>query len=105
MEKTRQLYIDKHLTEKDVSGMSITQVNTIIMSKFYELGDSLTSPKIKIAKSFLPATMSEEELIEWIKSNIDFSKLKSKMMAMGIILKAFPGFEGREVKKVLDNNF
>lgn len=105
MEKTRQLYIDKHLTEKDVAGMNTTQLNTLVMTMFHKLGNSLTSPKIKIAKSFLPATVSEEELVEWIKNNIDFSKLRNKLSAMGPILKAFPGFEGNEVRKILDKHF
>jgi len=47
------------------------------------LGNSLTSPKIEIAQSYLPKQASEEEIISWIKENIEFSNYKNKMQANG----------------------
>lgn len=105
MEKTRLLYVDKHLTEGDVSSLSSTELNKLVTEKIDELGSNLSSDKIVIAKKYLPPSLSEEELIEWIKENIDFSKLKNKMQAMGIIMKQYSGMDGNFVKKVLINNF
>ena len=101
MEKTRELYIQKHLTEKDVTGLNATQVNTLIIKKFHELGDNLTSTKIEIAKTYLPKALSEEELKQWIKENIDLTQYKNKMQAMKPIMEQFKGMDGNIVKKAL----
>jgi len=101
MEKTRELYIQRHLTEVDVKGLSSSQVDVLIKSKFNELGETLTSQKIMIAKDYLPAQASEEEIIKWIKENIDFSKFKNKMQAMGPIMKQFQGSDGNVIKQIL----
>jgi len=101
IEKTRELYLQKHLTSKDVEGVTPSQLNTIVSQKMDELGDKLTSDKIKIAQEYLPKSLTEEELIIWVKENIDFSQFKNKMQAMKIILNQFKGMDGNFVKKVL----
>lgn len=101
MEKTRELYIQRYLTEADVKGLSSSQVDVLITSKFNELGENLTSQKIMIAKDYLPAQASEEEIKQWIKENIDFSKFKNKMQAMKPIMKQFSGCDGNFVKQIL----
>lgn len=102
MEKTRQLYIDKHITEKDVEGLNASQLNTLVISKFNELGEKLTSPKIQIAKQYLPGQASEEEVIAWIKENIDLSQFKNKMQAMKPIMNQFRGMDGNFIRKILE---
>lgn len=104
-EKTRQLYIDKHLTEKDVSGLSSSELNTLVTNKINELGESLTSRHIEIAMTYLPKALSEEELIQWIRENIDFSQFKNKMQAMKIIMSAHQGLDGNIAKEVLLKHF
>jgi len=57
---------------------------------------------IRIIESYLPKTATEEEIISWIKQNVDFSKLKNKMQAMGQIMKHFgSATDGNIVKEIL----
>ena len=41
----------------------------------------------EILESYLPKKMSEEDVIKWITENIDFSELKNKMQAVGLVTK------------------
>lgn len=100
-EKERLIYSYRHITEEDVEGIDYKYLKKMVDLKIQELGDSLTSPKIEIAKKYLPKQVSEEDIISWIKENIDFSKLKNKMQAMGSIMKQFKGADGNFVKGIL----
>jgi uncharacterized protein len=101
MEKTRELYIQHHITESDIKGLNASQVDVLIKSKIDELGDNLTSPKIMIAKEYLPAQASEEEIKQWITENIDFSKYKNKIQAMSPLMKKFSGCDGNYIRQIL----
>lgn len=101
MEKTRELYQQKILTESDVSGLTAKQLSDLTNTKITEMGDSLTSLVIQIAQTYLPAQASEDEIEKWIKENIDFSQFKNKMQAMGPIMKQFKGCDGNIVKQIL----
>jgi uncharacterized protein YqeY len=105
VEKTRELYIQKYLTEKDVTGLTSTELNNLVTKMINDLGENLHSPKITIAENYLPVGLTEEELIQWIKDNVDFSKFKNKIQAMGIIMKEFSSMDGNFVRKVLTENF
>ena len=105
MEKTRQLYVDKHLTESDVSGLNASELNKLVSDKMNELGENLTSSKIEIALAYLPKALSEEDLIQWIKDNVDFSQFKNKMQAMKIIMSAHEGLDGNVAKQILLKHF
>ena len=105
MEKTRQLYVDKHLTESDVTGINGAELNKLVSDKINELGEKLTSQKIEIAMSYLPKSLSEDELIQWIKDNVDFSQFKNKMQAMKIIMTAHEGLDGNITKQILLKHF
>lgn len=101
-EKERLLYHYRHIKEEDVEGgITYKELKKIVDEKIQELGDSLTSEKIEIAKNYLPKQASEEEIITWIKENIDFSQFKNKMQAMGPIMKQFKGCDGNFVKNIL----
>lgn len=100
-EKEHLLYYNKHLTESDVYGLNPSQLRTLVLKKFQELGDSLTSTKILIAQAYLPKQATEEEITEWIHENIDFSIYKNKMQAMGPIMAQFKGCDGNFVKNFL----
>lgn len=100
-EKTRQLYIDKHLTAEDVESLTASELSKLISKKIVELGDSLTSERIKVAEGYLPKAASKDEIISWIKENIDFSQYKNKMQAMGPIMKRFKSNDGNFVKEIL----
>jgi len=100
-EKERLLYSDKYITESDITGISASDLKKLVNNKFQELGDSLTSSKIKIAQEYLPKQATEEEIGAWIHKNIDFSSYKNKMQAMGPIMKQFKGCDGNFVKNLL----
>lgn len=100
-EKERLIYSYRHITEEDVEGINFKELKKMVDLKIQELGNSLTSPKIEIAQNYLPKQASEEDIILWIKENIDFSKLKNKMQAMGLIMKQFKGSDGNFVKSIL----
>jgi len=99
-EKTRVLYVDKFITESMVKDLSSTQLNKLTKEMLTELGDKVTSLKIGLAQSYLPKEIGEEEIIDWITDNIDFSKLKNNMQAIGIVKKHF----GEAVNPVLVKN-
>lgn len=64
-------------------------------------GDS--SPFIDIIEAYLPQMATEEEIRNWIESNIDFSAYKNKMQAMGAIMAHFgSSADGKQVKQVLE---
>uniref|UniRef100_A0A7C4RQE1 Uncharacterized protein n=1 Tax=Desulfatirhabdium butyrativorans TaxID=340467 RepID=A0A7C4RQE1_9BACT len=55
-----------------------------------------------ILESYLPKTASEEEIRCWIEENVDFSKFKSPMQAMGTVMKHFGKLaDGNLVKRIL----
>lgn len=100
-QKERQLYIQRHLTEADVKDINAQQLKKLVADKFTELGDSLTSPEIEVAKKYLPKAATEEEVTTWIQENLDLSTFKNKMQAMGPIMKQFRGADGNFIKGIL----
>ena len=65
-------------------------------------GDDSDSEYINIIESYLPKMATDEEIKIWIKQNIDFSQFKSKMQAMGSIMKHFGSLaDGNMVRKIL----
>ncbi|MGA8178988.1 MAG: hypothetical protein WB792_02945 [Desulfobacterales bacterium] len=53
-------------------------------------------------ESYLPKMAAEEEISAWIRQNVDFSKFKNKMQAMGAIMKHFgASADGNIVKEIL----
>jgi uncharacterized protein YqeY len=100
-EKTRELFVQEHLTEVDVRGLSSSDLTKLYKNKITELGDKLTSGKIQIAESYLPEVASEDDMKQWIIDNINLSQFKNKMQAMGPIMKQFKGADGNIVKKIL----
>jgi len=57
---------------------------------------------LTVIESYLPTEATESEIVAWIASNIDFAKYKSKIQAMGDILKHFAGrTDGKVVKEIL----
>lgn len=59
---------------------------------------------IGIIEAYLPETASDAEIESWIKENVDFSKYKNKMQAMGEIMKHFgSSADGNTVKRILQD--
>jgi uncharacterized protein YqeY len=61
-----------------------------------------SSAYLRILQSYLPKTLSHEEIVDWIKENIDFSEYQNKMQAMGKIMKHFgKQANGKMVNEIL----
>lgn len=57
---------------------------------------------IRIIETYLPQMASEDEIVAWIDDNIDLSQFKSKMQAMGPIMKHFgTRADGNAVRSIL----
>ena len=57
---------------------------------------------LELLESYLPQMATPQEIEAWIKSNVDFSNLKSPMQAMGSVMKHFGKLaDGNQVKAVL----
>lgn len=67
-----------------------------------ELKKEDTSEYLEILQSYLPETASREEIVAWIKANIDFTQYKNKMQAMGPVMKHFGKLvDGKQVNQIL----
>ena len=61
---------------------------------------------LMVLRGYLPEQASEEEITDWINNNIDFSTLKSKMQAVGLITKHFgPKVDGQTVKRIIEDKY
>jgi len=59
---------------------------------------------IQIIETYLPQMASEDEIVAWVRNNIDLTQFKSKMQAMGPIMKHFGArADGNVVKNILQN--
>lgn len=70
-------------------------------------GGSVTeSPYINLLKKYLPVMAGESEIIDYIQTNIDFSTLRNKMQAVGLVNKYFgSGVDGKMVAKIVQTKF
>jgi len=58
-------------------------------------------------EKYTPMPPTDEELTEWIKENVDFTKLKSPKQAIGMVMKQFGarvGGMGKKIAELLQNN-
>lgn len=69
---------------------------------FDRVAQTITSPEIVLAQSYLPKVATSYEIRGWIKENIDFSAFKNKMQAMSLLVKQFPGNDGLELREILN---
>jgi uncharacterized protein YqeY len=67
-----------------------------------QAGSAGDSAFIHIIEAYLPQLADEKEISAWVEANIDFSQFKSKMQAMGPIMKHFGArADGNAVKAIL----
>jgi uncharacterized protein len=60
---------------------------------------------INTLKSYLPTQATIEEVEQWIKENIDFSKYKNRIQAMKDVMVKFAGrIDGNAVRKLLEKD-
>jgi uncharacterized protein YqeY len=67
-----------------------------------EIKKETSSNYLTLLESYLPKMATTQEIEAWIKSNVDFSAIKSPMQAMGTVMKHFGKLaDGNQVKAIL----
>jgi uncharacterized protein len=90
----------EEITDDDISRIIKGLVKSEQM--VLEIKKEDTSEYLEILQSYLPATASRDEIVAWIKANIDFSLYKNKMQAMGPVMKHFGKIaDGKQVNQIL----
>ena len=88
------------ITNDDVIGIIKGHVKS--EQTVLEVTGQSTSEYLIILKSYLPKMIDQEEIIAWIRDNIDFSEFKNKMQAMGPVMKHFGKLaDGKLVNQIL----
>jgi len=98
--KSTRLKKPEEITDDDIIGI----IKGLVKSEqtVLEIKKEETSEYLEILQSYLPAPASLEEIVAWIKANIDFSQFKNKMQAMGPVMKHFGKLaDGKQVNQVL----
>jgi len=98
--KTTRPKKSEEITNDDIIGIiqGLAKSERIVL----EAKKEDTSEYLNILESYLPRMAGREEIIAWIKENIDFSEYKNKMQAMGAIMKHFgKQADGKMVNTIL----
>ena len=98
--KSTRLKKPEEISNDDIIGI----INGLVKSEqtVLEIKKEATSEYLEILQLYLPKMVRREEILAWIKENIDFSQYKNKMQAMGIIMKHFgKTADGKLVNQIL----
>ena len=98
--KSTRLKKPEEITADDILGI----IKGLVKSEqtVLELKNEGTSEYLEILQFYLPATASRDEIVAWIKTNIDFSQYKNKMQAMGPVMKHFGQLaDGKQVNHII----
>jgi uncharacterized protein len=90
----------EEITDNDIIGI----IQGLIKSEHIvlEAKKEATSEYLQILERYLPRQASREEIAAWVKANIDFSRYKNRMQAMGDIMKHFgKTADGKLVNQIL----
>ena len=98
--KTTRLKKPEEITNDEIVGIIrglVKSEHTMLEAKKEE-----SSAYLEILKTYLPKLVDRDEIVVWIKDNVDFSQFKSKMQAMGLIMKHFgKTADGKMVNQIL----
>lgn len=98
--KTTRLKTGEEITNDDIVGIIQGLVKSERM--VLDVKNEVSSDYLDILQLYLPKMASREEIIAWIRENIDFSGFKNKMQAMGTIMKHFgKQADGKMVNQIL----
>ena len=98
--KSTRLKTNEEITNDDIVGIiqGLAKSERMVL----EAKNEASSDYLNILELYLPQMASREEIIAWIKDNIDFSGFKNKMQAMGPIMKHFgKQADGKMVNEIL----
>jgi len=65
-----------------------------------------SSEYLRILETYLPRQASREEIVDWIRANLDLGQYKNKMQAVGPVMKHFgKAADGKLVNQILKDGF
>jgi len=98
--KTTRLKKPEEITNDEIVGIIqglVKSEHTMLEAKKEE-----SSAYLEILETYLPKMVDPDEIVAWIKDNIDFSQFNNKMQAMGLIMKHFgKRADGKIVNQIL----
>ena len=98
--KTTRLKKPEEITNDDILGIIrglVKSEHTVLEAKKED-----SSAYLEILETYLPQMAGRDEIVDWIRANIDFSQFKNKMQAMGPIMKHFgKTADGKLVNQIL----
>jgi len=98
--KTTRLKTNEEISNDDIVGIiqGLVKSERIVL----EAKNEESSDYLDILQHYLPQMASREEIVSWIRENIDFSAYKNKMQAMGSIMKHYgKQADGKMVNEIL----
>ena len=98
--KSTRLKKPQEITDDDIIGI----INGLVKSEqtVLEVKKEATSAYLELLQAYLPEQVGREEILAWIRENIDFTQYKNKMQAMGTIMKHFgKTVDGKLVNRIL----
>ena len=98
--KSTRLKKPEEITDDDVVGIirGLAKSEQTVL----EATGEKTSEYLDVLKAYLPKMVDQDEIISWIKDNIDFSQFKNRMQAMGPVMKHFGKLaDGKLVNQIL----
>lgn len=98
--------LNKKAGEKASDGEVETIIRKLVKSEklvlAYSGAKASSSTYIRTLESYLPKTMEEKEIKQWVLDNIDLSAYSNTVQATGKVMKALVGrADGDTVKRVL----
>jgi uncharacterized protein len=64
------------------------------------------TPFLELLREYIPQMATDSEIAAWISSNVDFSGLKNKIQAVGIVMKNFGSrADGGRVRSIIQEMF
>jgi uncharacterized protein YqeY len=94
----------EEITNDDVIGI----IQGLIKSEriVLEAKKEAESEYLRVLEAYLPRQASREEIVAWIKANLDLGQYPNKMQAMGVIMKHFgKTADGKLVNRILKEGF
>ena len=99
--KSTRLKKPEEITDDDVIGIirGLSKSERTVL----EATGQPSSDYLEILQFYLPQMLDRDEIVDWIKDNIDFSQFKNKMQAMGPVMKHFCKLaDGKLVNQILN---
>lgn len=98
--KTTRVKTPEEITDDDI--MDIIRRLVKAEKTVLELKKEATSDYLELLNQYLPKMATPEEVAAWIRENVDLSKFKSPMQAMGTVMKHYGKLaDGKMVQEVL----